>query len=900
MKRTSKRIIAITLAMVITISLMVTGLSAVSAAVRVPYAPTGVFTQNSGTGFNITWRAAANATGYKVYYKTAESDWEFKETNTNSVNLEDLEYGTLYYIQVQSIGANGVNGGFAKVSSMTHVRPTRLISTAYNTNASITVGWEPADGANGYAIAKYHEGKFVNYFYTADTTYTDTTTVAGTRYAYQIKPYFSNGKSAAYGPWSNIKTLTTLYRPTVDENTVFSTVENMNINWNYIQGVTNYRLAFMREGDTAWNFRTTSKTYYNIPYPTQGAKYFIQVQPTNAKFSGQWSVVYTHHIEPLGVPAITGIETTYDKITFNWDAVKEAKVYDIAFRRTVDDEGVWHHKSTSDTSISVNNPTPETTYTVKVRALCGKVAGEYSETSDSDIPVLGVPTITGINSTYEKMTVNWSKVDDATGYEIAFKRTTDADTAWNIRQTTSPSYIVNEPTPAATYTVKVRALYNAVKSNESAASTHKINPLGVPTITDINSTVEKLNIAWNKADGAKSYDIAFRRTNIDAEGVWHHKTSTDTTLTVDNPTQGATYQVKVRAVRNNNYGEYSEISTNDIPVLGVPQNVDITSTIKWISINWNKADNATAYRIAIKRSTDQKWTYYTTTDTSYVYENPVKGATYYIQVQALCGTVKGNYTKYNTQVIPEKDPYEGLTYYEAGETVKVTHPAETELVWVVDEAAHDEIKTEVKSVYHYRICQCPDCGAVMDGWTAEQIREHDLVFHGIGIYWNGQTFLSYPDHLPYSKPKSGYVNEPVDTILHVSEKGHYEVKVIKEAWEEDVTIAQSGWYKTVTHPAETTQAKVIDKAAYYYEEPVYEYVYKQLCWGCDADVGVMDDKETLDHATMHHNKGEISGYRKVKLQIKTGTNTINVPEISHTETVVLNEAWTENVFVFEK
>ena len=190
-------------------------------------------------------------------------------------------------------------------------------------------------------------------------------------------------------------------------------------------------------------------------------------------------MVYTHHIEPLGVPAITGIETTYDKITFNWDAVKEAKVYDIAFRRTVDDEGVWHHKSTSDTSISVNNPTPETTYTVKVRALCGKVAGEYSETSDSDIPVLGVPTITGINSTYEKMTVNWSRVDDATGYEIAFKRTTDADTAWNIRQSTSPSYIVNEPTPAATYTVKVRALYNSVKSNESVASTHKINSLGV-------------------------------------------------------------------------------------------------------------------------------------------------------------------------------------------------------------------------------------------------------------------------------------------------------------------------------------------------------------------------------------------------------------------------------------
>ena len=533
MKRTGKRVIAVTLAMVITLSLMVTGLSAVSAAAKVPYAPANISTQNSGTGFNITWKAAANATGYKVYYKTAESGWEFKNTNTNSIKLDDLEYGTLYYIQVQSIGANGVNGGFSKVSSMTHVRSTRLISTAYNSNATVTVGWNPADGANGYAVAKKKPtDKSYTYYYTAETTFTDKNIEGGTIYYYQIRPYYTNGKSAAYAQWSNTKSLTTLYRPTITN--VNSTDKRMNINWNRIFGAKGYRLAYKRATDSAWNYRTVNTNYYNVPNPTKGATYYIQVC-----------------------------------------AVKDS------------------------------------------------LAGPYSE--------------------------------------------------------------------------------------------------------------------------PKAHEI-------------------------DDP-----------------------------------------------------------------------------------------------------------------------DKYKGLTYYEAGETVKVTHPAETELVWVVDEAAHDETKTEVKSVYHYRICQ--GCGAVGDGWTAEEIKNHDWLVHGIG---------PDDDIIPYGKPKSGYVNEPVDTILHVSEKGHYEVKVIKEAWEEDVTITQSGWYKTVTHPAETTQAKVIDKAAYYYEEPVYEYVYKHLCWGCDADVGVMDSKETAQHMSNHHKNGEISGYRKVKLQIKTGTNTINVPETSHTETVVLNEAWNEFVFVTDK
>lgn len=523
MKRTMKSILAVALSLVIMLSLAVSGLSA-SAAKAIP-APTNVRTQNSGTGFVITWNKAAGAVKYRAFYKTAESDWAYQDTNTNSVSIQDLEYGKLYYIQLQSFGGNNARGSYSKVTSMTHVRGTVLKTAAYNANGTVTLGWDKADGANGYAVAKRSrtDNKYT-YYYTSDTSFTDKDVKGGTVYYYQINPYYTNGKSAAYSHWSNTKSLTTLFRPSI--TSINCTTERMNINWNSISGAKSYKLAFKRATDSAWNFRVTSSRYYNVAKPTEGATYYIQVCAVNDDLASPYSAVTSYKAAP----------------------------------------------------------------------------------------------------------------------------------------------------------------------------------------------------------------------------------------------------------------------------------------------NWK--------------------------------------------------------------------------YYEAGETIKVTHPAETELVWVVDEAAHDETKTEVKSVYHYRICQ--GCGAVGDGWTAEQIKEHDLKVHGIE---------SYNGHLPFSKPKSGYVDEPVDTILHVSEKGHYEVKVIKEAWEEEVTIAQSGWYKTVTHPAETTQAKVIDKAAYYYEEPVYEYVYKHLCWGCDADVGVMDDKQTLDHATMHHNKGEISGYRYTKLKVQVGTKKIDVPEQSHLETVTIKSAWTELVFV---
>lgn len=133
MKKVLRNILAVTLAVVIMASLAVTGIS-VSAASTL-YAPTNVRTSNNGTGFYITWNKAANAAKYRVYYKLKETDWSYKDTNTNSISLSDLTYGRLYYLQVQTLGRNNAKGGYTKVSSMTHVRPSRLSSTAYNTNA---------------------------------------------------------------------------------------------------------------------------------------------------------------------------------------------------------------------------------------------------------------------------------------------------------------------------------------------------------------------------------------------------------------------------------------------------------------------------------------------------------------------------------------------------------------------------------------------------------------------------------------------------------------------------------------------------------------------------------------------------------------------------------------------
>ena len=94
-------------------------------------------------------------------------------------------------------------------------------------------------------------------------------------------------------------------------------------------------------------------------------------------------------------------------------------------------------------------------------------------------------------------------------------------------------------------------------------------------------------------------------------------------------------------------------------------------------------------------------------------------------------------------------------------------------------------------------------------------------------------------------------------------------------------------YKTVNHPAETKKVKVVDQEAYSYEEPVYEW--RTFCNACGEDItyNLVQHCKENNHGRYHND------------YVQVGTKTVNVPEQSHYETVVVKEAWTEKVLVKE-
>ena len=112
--------------------------------VPAPSAPANVRIRNYETGFNINWDKAPNAQRYVVYIKTKSSEWLYDLTYHNYMNIEDLEPGEMYYVQVQSLGLNDFTGGFSRVSSYTFV-PRTYHTCKYNTNGSVTLNWLEAE-----------------------------------------------------------------------------------------------------------------------------------------------------------------------------------------------------------------------------------------------------------------------------------------------------------------------------------------------------------------------------------------------------------------------------------------------------------------------------------------------------------------------------------------------------------------------------------------------------------------------------------------------------------------------------------------------------------------------------------------------------------------------------------
>ncbi|MBR0224685.1 MAG: fibronectin type III domain-containing protein, partial [Thermoguttaceae bacterium] len=259
---------------------------------------------------------------------------------------------------------------------------------------------------------------------------------------------------------------------------------------------------------------------------------------------------------------------------------------------------------------------------------------------------LGTPTITTTTATTNSTTIKWNAVTNASGYALAYKKSTDS--VFTVVSTTSTSITINGLTPDTSYDVKVYAKGNGTTytdSDYSAVKTVKTQPLPAqklttPTITTTTATTSSTTVKWNAVANAAGYALAYKKST---DSVFTIVSTTSTSVTINGLTADTTYDVKVCAKGNgttytdSDYSAVKTVKTQPLPAqkLTTPTITTTTSTENKIVVKWNAVENAAGYVVAYKKATDSSFTVMSaTTANSRTITNLSADASYDVKVCA--------------------------------------------------------------------------------------------------------------------------------------------------------------------------------------------------------------------------------------------------------------------------
>ena len=244
-----------------------------------------------GSSVTVTWAKADGAVKYRVYRKTAGTDWTGIATVTGtSWTDKTARAGTTYTYTVKACNSAGnLSANYDKtgVSAVTEPGKVTLVS-AQADSAGILVTWKAASGARSYQV--YRKTAASGWKLLArnitDTEWKDITAAKGTAYTYTVRAVADDGTTrGAYE--AKGRTATVTKDSATPANVVLGSAaagkDGITVTWSYAADARTYRV-YRRTADTGWtivarNAEGKSWTDTNV---TKGTKYTYTVRGVSA------------------------------------------------------------------------------------------------------------------------------------------------------------------------------------------------------------------------------------------------------------------------------------------------------------------------------------------------------------------------------------------------------------------------------------------------------------------------------------------------------------------------------------------------------------------------------------------------------------------------------------------
>ncbi len=424
--------------------------------VKDPVKPVISTVTDTGNGIQITWNKVEEAAKYRLYRKTGSGSWA-KLTDTTSTTYTDknAETGMTYSYRLRCIDSEGtVCSKYSEEKSLKFMA-LPVISTVTNTGAGLQVTWNKVEGAAKYRLyRKTESGSWAKLTDTKSTTYTDNTVQTGTTYAYRLRCIDSEG--AVCSKYSAAKSLKFMAVPVISK--AANTADGVSLTWKKVTGAVRYRV-YKKTGTGSWKKLTDTDTLtYTDKAVTSGTVYSYRLRALNSSGEVISSYSEVKNITFVTAPKLTDRVNVVSGIRITWTKVTGAAKYQV-YRKSGSNSWTLIGTATK-VSYTDKNVQNGVQYRYRVRSVVAD--NSVSVYSNAEYRTcVGRPAISGLtNSAVGKMTVKWSKIAKASGYQIQYS-TSSAFASGNktvlVTGETAVSKVIASLTKGKTYYVRVRA-----------------------------------------------------------------------------------------------------------------------------------------------------------------------------------------------------------------------------------------------------------------------------------------------------------------------------------------------------------------------------------------------------------------------------------------------------------
>ena len=430
--------------------------------------------------------------------------------------------------------------------------------------------------------------------------------------------------------------------PDVEEIAVEKTTYNeVDISWKNISGVDGYyvegyvgnqwtKFSFSTDGDSA-----TAK----LSGLSAGLKYKVRIAAYAGRFTGKFRYFYVDTV-PSPVWNINTVKATDETVRISWNRNTRADGYKVEWY--IDNQ--WSVKTvTGNNNIAavIDGLCAGTRYKVRVSAYKGDLYSPYTYGYIDTLP----SKVTGITQTVtsSSFTLTWDKNESADGYTVQYY----ADGKWNEKTLTGndkTTVTIGSLKGYKTYKVRIKAykgeLQSAFDDIYITTAPSKVSGLKVKSAVD-----SKAVVIWNADANADGYNVGYY-----IGGKWLEKTITDNKTAMaelDGLTPYSTYKVRVRAYKDNLYGDYSY--TTVTAVLSPVTNIKVVSAkSNSITVKWGKNASADGYKVEIYKG--GKWVKKTlkgSTNATVTIGGLRAGSVYKVRIASYKGANTSTYTYAN-------------------------------------------------------------------------------------------------------------------------------------------------------------------------------------------------------------------------------------------------------------